>query len=86
MEKQNKHLETLSEIRSIMERSSRFISLSGLSGVAAGTFALIGAALAYVYLDMAPFDYNRTYYEAAHSANKWGMHYFTFLPLMAYSS
>lgn len=37
----------LSEIRSIMERSSRFISLSGLSGVMAGIYALIGAAIAY---------------------------------------
>ncbi|TSD62975.1 hypothetical protein FFF34_018660 [Inquilinus sp. KBS0705] len=37
----------LTSIRSLMERSSKFISLSGLSGVLAGVFALIGAALAY---------------------------------------
>lgn len=37
-------LETLTEIRSLMEQSSRFISLSGLSGVFAGIFALMGAA------------------------------------------
>lgn len=36
-------LETLQDIKRIMERSSRFISLSGLSGVAAGICALIGA-------------------------------------------
>lgn len=30
-----------------MEKSSRFISLSGLSGVMAGIYALIGAAIAY---------------------------------------
>jgi hypothetical protein len=41
------HLQDLTEIRSMMERSSRFISLSGLSGVFAGTFALIGAYIAY---------------------------------------
>lgn len=40
-------LQQLSEIRSLMERSSRFISLSGLSGVGAGMAALAGAALAY---------------------------------------
>ena len=34
-----------------MERSSRFISLSGLSGVAAGIFALIGAWFAYVRIE-----------------------------------
>lgn len=38
-------LETLQDIKSMMERSSRFISLSGWSGVAAGICALIGAWL-----------------------------------------
>lgn len=52
MDKQNEHLETLSEIRSLMERSSRFISLSGLSGVFAGIFALLGALAAYMHLNM----------------------------------
>jgi len=43
-------LETLTEIRALMERSSRFISLSGLSGVFAGVFALLGiVAVAYQF-------------------------------------
>ncbi|MBC8032942.1 MAG: hypothetical protein H7Y03_02270 [Chitinophagaceae bacterium] len=37
------NLEALRDIRSMMERSSRFISLSGWSGISAGTCALIGA-------------------------------------------
>ncbi len=41
-------LHTLNEIRSLMERSSKFLSLSGLSGVFAGIFALIGAGTAYI--------------------------------------
>lgn len=41
------YLKDISEIRSIMEKSSRFISLSGLSGVMAGIYALIGAAIAH---------------------------------------
>ncbi len=44
-------LETLSEIRSMMERSSRFISLNGLSGVFSGIFALIGAYVGHLYLN-----------------------------------
>jgi hypothetical protein len=40
----------LASIRNLMERSSKFISLSGLSGVLAGVYALIGAALAYSIL------------------------------------
>ena len=43
---QNQPLETLQDIKRIMERSSRFISLSGLSGVSAGVFALIGTFVA----------------------------------------
>lgn len=42
-----KHLEDLREIRDIMTRSSRFLSLSGLAGVMAGLFGLGGAWLAY---------------------------------------
>ncbi|SHN02526.1 hypothetical protein [Mucilaginibacter sp. OK098] len=37
----------LASIRSLMERSSKFISLSGLSGILAGVYALIAAGLAY---------------------------------------
>lgn len=40
----------LAHIRSLMERSTRFISLSGLSGVFAGLVALCGAYLAHGYV------------------------------------
>ncbi len=49
MIEQNQQQDTLQEvkdIRQMMERSSRFISLSGLSGIAAGIFALTGAWIA----------------------------------------
>ncbi len=47
MIQENQPLETLQDIKSIMNRSSRFISLSGLSGVSAGICALVGAWFAY---------------------------------------
>jgi hypothetical protein len=47
MNEQNQGLETLKDIRQMMERSSRFISLSGWSGIAAGICALVGAWFAY---------------------------------------
>lgn len=48
MEERNDHPgEIVKDIRQLMERSSRFISLSGLSGIAAGLCALVGAALAH---------------------------------------
>jgi hypothetical protein len=45
------NLEAIKDIRKIMERSSRFISLSGWSGIAAGVCALIGAWVAQRYID-----------------------------------
>ena len=44
------NIEDLRHIRSMMERSTKFLSLSGFSGVAAGLFALIGAFIAYMIL------------------------------------
>jgi len=44
------HLEQLAEIRDIMSKSTRFLSLSGLSGIVAGFAALGGAWAAYTYL------------------------------------
>ncbi len=41
----------LQHIRRMMEKSSRFISLSGLSGILAGLFALAGTAVAWNILD-----------------------------------
>jgi MFS family permease len=53
----------LASIKNMMERSSRFISLSGLSGVLAGIYAIIGSLIAYylIYYPNSPFGY-RFYY------------------------
>ncbi len=47
----------LTSIRSLMERSSKFISLSGLAGVLAGIYALIGAGIVF-YLMHWGIDYS----------------------------
>jgi hypothetical protein len=44
---ENQVHQDLASIRNLMERSSKFLSLSGLSGILAGIYALIGAAIAY---------------------------------------
>lgn len=62
MTEEKEHLQALNDIRSMMERSSRFISLSGLSGVFAGLFALGGAYIGAKYIehvDEIEWEYNR---------------------------
>jgi hypothetical protein len=51
----------LAEIRNLMEKSSKFISLSGLSGILAGIYALVGAAAAYflVQFPLGPVEYQQ---------------------------
>ena len=50
IESSKEHLKNLTEIRSLMERSSSFISISGLSGVSAGVMGLIAAYILYAKL------------------------------------
>jgi len=61
-------LQEISDIKRIMERSSRFISLSGLSGIAAGICALIGAYFANRILKDYYDEYNREGYTDDHFA------------------
>lgn len=51
MDQDKEHLLQLQEIRSLMERSTKFISLSGLSGIFAGGIALAGAGIQYWYME-----------------------------------
>ena len=63
MEQKEDLVSTLQDIKQMMERSSRFISLSGLSGIAAGICALLGAAAAFTVIKKAgysPIDYTST--------------------------
>ena len=52
------YLKDISEIKDLMNKSSRFISLSGLSGVLAGTYALIGAFIAHGIIDKIKLEEN----------------------------
>lgn len=56
MDKNQEHLEAIRDIRSLMERSSRFLPLSGLSGILIGAFALGCTAIAYAVLGISIQD------------------------------
>ncbi|MDZ7612702.1 MAG: hypothetical protein U5K51_02480 [Flavobacteriaceae bacterium] len=48
--KKSKPEQELADIKSMMERSTRFLSLSGLAGILAGTYSLAAAALVYFWI------------------------------------
>lgn len=53
----NQYLDDIKHIRSIMERSSSFVSLSGLSGISAGVVALMACFVAFGILHHSNIDY-----------------------------
>jgi uncharacterized membrane protein len=54
MKDQPDYIKDIAEMRSMMERSSKFLSLSGLAGIMAGIYALAGAYIAYAVFDFNP--------------------------------
>lgn len=60
MKAEKEYINDLKEIRSMMERSTRFLSLTGWSGIMAGIYALIGSFLGYTlyYKTHQKFIYN----------------------------
>jgi hypothetical protein len=54
MKEQQNYIQDIAEMRSMMERSSKFLSLSGLAGIMAGIYALLGAYIAYKFLYFKP--------------------------------
>lgn len=61
MKDQQDYIRDIAEMRSMMERSSKLLSLSGLAGVMAGVYALAGAGIAYYVFD---YDPSLTVYSA----------------------
>lgn len=56
MKEEQDYLQDIVEMRSMMERSSKFLSLSGLAGIMAGIYALAGAWIAYKLFDFNPHE------------------------------
>jgi hypothetical protein len=62
MKEEQDYIRDITEMRSLMERSTKFLSLSGLAGVMAGVYALTGAFVAYklFYFNAEETAYNTT--------------------------
>ena len=86
MQPENKDtsLEALNEIRSIMDRSARFISLSGWSGIWAGSTALVGAFLAYRMLHSLDPDIKDSYLLGALDPLDSRLIYFLYLAVIVF--
>ncbi|HKL04167.1 MAG TPA: hypothetical protein VJ911_10845 [Cryomorphaceae bacterium] len=61
MKKDQDYISDIAEIRSMMERSSKFLSLSGWAGIMAGIYSLAGAYVAYRIMGADPGDVSTTY-------------------------
>lgn len=84
MNEAKKQLEHLAEMRALMDRNSRFLSLSGLSGVWAGVCALAGSVAVYSWLGIRPFTGNeKHYFVQALQTSNWGVGYKTAFVLIA---
>lgn len=55
------HIKEIEAIKTMMERSSRFLSLSGLSGIFAGFIALAGAVIAFFIMEHGRIQYEAVY-------------------------
>ncbi|RME91851.1 MAG: hypothetical protein D6772_17740 [Bacteroidetes bacterium] len=80
----NDPLDQLRDIHRLMQRSSKFIGLSGLSGVGAGAFALVGSSLAQLYLlegGLHSYGQSLQYWPA--QPHPWGLDAFSFFTLDA---
>ena len=77
MEKNITSAEELKTIRKIMEESTKFLSLSGLSGIFPGLFAIAGALIAYFLIldsgNIRFFEDTADLSEKARSAIQWQM-------------
>lgn len=86
MNSEQEQLKAIGDIRSMMERSSRFISLSGLSGIFAGIYALCGAVAAYMYVGLRLEFRSSRYWEAARdSVGNLNIGWYTFFFTIAFS-
>jgi len=54
MKDEKDYIQDITEIRSMMERSSKFLALSGWEGILAGIYALSGAFVAYKFFNFNP--------------------------------
>ena len=74
MKTEQEYIKDLTEIRSMMERSSKFLTLTGWPGIMAGVYALVGAYIGYrlFYTDADGAVFN-TFILQDISANVWNI-------------
>lgn len=82
MQNQQDQLDALRDIRNMMERSSRFLSLSGIAGIMVGVIGLSTTVIGYRYLGnrFSLNEYTDTHY------NNWGLGFGVFILLLGITS
>jgi len=70
MKNNTQHFQDLAMIRELMDKSSRFLSLSGLSGIFVGIIALLGAFVAWWYTGFGQIYYDEFYSPVNYASGK----------------
>lgn len=65
MEQKEQYVNEIKAIRQMMEQSSRFLSLSGLSGILIGIYAIAGALVANYMIKVKEFDYETLAFDSS---------------------
>lgn len=68
MKTERDYTQDIAEIRSMMERSSKFLSLSGWAGILAGIYSIAGAWVAHSILEFQPDEITYSYPEITYVA------------------
>jgi predicted lysophospholipase L1 biosynthesis ABC-type transport system permease subunit len=71
MKEDQDYIRDIAEMRSMMERTSKFMSLSGLAGIMAGIYALAGAMIAYLVFDFPALQLAYSLAPGSLSREKW---------------
>ncbi len=83
MDNYSEQLQALSDIRSMMEKSTKFVSLSGMTGIVIGLLAICSASICFWVARVYPFE-NLYFHEKMYEIDTiWGMRPILFIILLA---
>lgn len=79
MDQYTEQLQALTEIRSMMQKSTKFLTLSGVTGIGIGIIALISAVICWTTAGVLPFEATDFYFPLQEKSSVMGISPNTFI-------